>query len=363
MQAFYFVKSEQITPFMTEKRIENLNIKAEERLITPNKLKELYPLTEKVISTVMKGQTSIKNILQKTDDRLFVIVGPCSIHDIDAAKEYANRLKQLADELEEKLFIVMRVYFEKPRTNVGWQGLINDPYLDGSCRIEDGLKMARNLLLYCGEIGLPTATEALDQVTPQYIQDLISWTAIGARTTESQNHRKMASGFTSAVGFKNGTNGDVDIAINAVAAASSAHNFVSVNPDGMVAVVRTTGNPNAHIILRGGKLPNYDATSVKLAESKMVNAGLIPNIVIDCSHSNSQKDYKQQPKIIENIAAQLKNGNTSICGIMLESNINAGKQSIPGDLKELKYGISVTDACLDWELTTEILRKLSNIMR
>lgn len=345
---------------MAENRIENLNIEAEEPLITPNKLKELYPLTENVISTVLKGQTTIKNILRKTDNRIFVIVGPCSIHDTDAAKEYANRLKKLANELEDKLFIVMRVYFEKPRTQVGWQGLINDPYLDGSCKIEEGLKLARSLLLYCGEIGLPTATEALDLVTPQYIQDLISWTAIGARTTESQNHRKMASGFTSAVGFKNGTNGDVDIAINAVAVASSAHNFVSINPDGKVAVVRTSGNPNTHIILRGGKQENYHAESVKLSAKKMKNAGLTPNIVIDCSHSNSQKDYTKQPGIVDNIAAQLIEGNTSICGIMLESNINAGKQRIPGNLKELTYGVSVTDACMDWKTTEDVLRKLSH---
>lgn len=345
---------------MTEKRIENLNIIAEEPLITPNKLKELYSLTEKAISTVMVGQNTIKKILKKKDNRLFVIVGPCSIHDIEAAKEYANRLKKLADEVDDALFLVMRVYFEKPRTNVGWQGLINDPFLDGTCKIEEGLKMARSFLLYCGEIGLPTATEALDQVTPQYIQDLISWTAIGARTTESQNHRKMASGFTSAVGFKNGTNGNVDIAINAVASASSSHNFVSVNPEGKVAVVRTKGNPNAHIILRGGKTPNYNKESVHFCETKMLDAGFVPNIVIDCSHANSSKNYKNQPLIIEDVKKQILNGNKSICGIMLESNINAGNQSIPGNLKELKYGVSITDACLDWSATERVLKEFRN---
>lgn len=347
---------------MIEKRIENLNIKVEEPLLAPYMLKELYPLTEKAISTVMTGQNTIKKILDKKDSRLFAIVGPCSIHDVEAAKDYAHRLKKLADELKDTLFLVMRVYFEKPRTNVGWQGLINDPYLDGSCKIEDGLRMARNLLLHCGEIGLPAATEALDQVTPQYLQDLISWTAIGARTTESQNHRKMASGFTSAVGFKNGTNGDVDIAINAVASASSSHNFVSVNPYGNVSVIRTKGNQYGHVILRGGNTPNYSKDSVRLCEMKMEAAGFIPNIVIDCSHANSSKNYENQPLVIESVANQKLNGNKSICGIMLESNIHAGKQSIPGDLKELKYGVSVTDACLDWETTERVLRKLDGVL-
>ncbi len=343
---------------MAEKRIENLNIKIEEPLITPKRLKELFPLSEKVISTVMAGQNTIKKILRKEDSRLFVIVGPCSIHDIESAKDYANRLKKLADELSDTLFLVMRVYFEKPRTNVGWQGLINDPYLDGSCKMEDGLKMARSLLLYCGEIGLSTATEALDQVTPQYIQDLISWTAIGARTTESQNHRKMASGFTSAVGFKNGTNGDIEIAVNAITSASTSHNFVSINPEGRVAVIRTKGNPNTHIILRGGKTPNYNKESIDLCESKIKQAGFIPNIVVDCSHANCSNDYKNQPKIVDDVTKQIKAGNKSICGIMLESFINAGKQPIPGDIAKLSYGVSITDACLDWKTTEEVLRKL-----
>jgi 3-deoxy-7-phosphoheptulonate synthase len=343
---------------MAEKRIENLNIRIEEPLITPKKLKELFPLSEKAISTVMTGQNTIKKILRKEDSRLLVIVGPCSIHDIESAKDYANRLKKLADELSDTLFLVMRVYFEKPRTNVGWQGLINDPYLDGSCKMEDGLKMARSLLLYCGEIGLSTATEALDQVTPQYIQDLISWTAIGARTTESQNHRKMASGFTSAVGFKNGTNGNVEIAVNAIASASTSHNFVSINPEGRVAVIRTKGNPDTHIILRGGKTPNYNKESIDLCESKIKQAGFIPNIVVDCSHANCSNDYKNQPIIVDDVARQIKAGNKSICGIMLESFINAGKQAIPGDIAKLNYGVSITDACLDWKTTEEVLRKL-----
>lgn len=348
---------------MPENRIENLNIQVEESLITPNELKQLYPLSEKVIATVMNGQSTIKKILNKEDKRLFVIVGPCSIHDTKAAREYADKLKVLADQVKDTMFLVMRVYFEKPRTNIGWQGLINDPFLDGSCKIEDGLKQARSLLLYAGEIGLPAATEALDQVTPQYIQDLISWTAIGARTTESQNHRKMASGFTSAVGFKNGTNGDVKIALNAVASAVSSHNFVSVNPDGHVAVVRTKGNASSHLILRGGKVPNYDKDSVKTVEEQMKDAGFIPNIVIDCSHGNSSKDPNNQGKIIENITEQILEGNTSIDGFMLESNLHAGNQQITGDLADLKYGVSITDACINWEQTEEALLAMNEKLK
>lgn len=344
---------------MAEYRIENLNIKAEENLLTPRELKDIYPLTEAVISSVLNGQVSIKNILQKKDHRLFAIVGPCSIHDVEAAKEYAYKLREFAKEVEDTLFLVMRVYFEKPRTNVGWQGLINDPYLDGSCKVEDGLKLARSLLRYAGEIGLPVATEALDQVTPQYIQDLISWTAIGARTTESQNHRKMASGFTSAVGFKNSTNGDLDAAINAITSASSAHNFVSVTPDGKVAIIRTKGNPNAHIILRGGKQPNYDKESVRSCEKKLKEAGFLENIVIDCSHGNSNKNPDNQKNVLDNIAMQIQAGNQSICGLMLESNLKAGAQKISGNLNELEYGLSVTDACIDWETTKNILLEFS----
>lgn len=348
---------------MLEKRIENQNIIVEESLISPDLLKEQHPLSETVIKTVMNGQRSIKNILDKKDPRLFVVVGPCSIHDPVAAREYANRLKVLADEVQDTFLILMRVYFEKPRTNVGWQGLINDPYLDGSCKIEDGLKMARSLLLYIGEIGLPVATEALDQVTPQYIQDLISWTAIGARTTESQNHRKMASGFTSAVGFKNGTKGDVDIAINAVTSASSSQNFLSVDPKGKAAVIRTKGNPYCHIILRGGKTPNYDFENIHLCEEKIKQAGFVPNIVVDCSHANSKKNYLNQSLVLENITQQIVEGNKSICGIMIESNLLAGNQSIPENIKELKYGVSVTDACIDWNTTEEVLRKTRNKLK
>jgi 3-deoxy-7-phosphoheptulonate synthase len=340
-------------------RIENLNIHSESALIRPDQLKGEYPLTSKIVSTVMDGQQTIKNILNGNDHRLFVVVGPCSIHDVAAAREYALKLKNLADEVGDTLFLVMRVYFEKPRTSVGWQGLINDPFLDGSCHIEEGLRRARKLLLEIADIGVAAAGEALDLVTPQYVQDLFSWTAIGARTTESQTHRKMASGFSSAVGFKNGTNGDLDVAINAMLAAAHENNFVSINPQGEVAVVRTKGNPYSHMVLRGGSSgPNYDAKHIAMCEKQLCHAGLPENIMIDCSHANSHKDPEKQLVVLEDIKKQILQGNHSIKGIMIESNLNAGNQSIPPDLDKLDYGISVTDACVDWDSTESVLREM-----
>ncbi len=340
-------------------RIENLNIHSEHEIIHPDHLKAEYPLSKNAVETVMNGQQVIKNILDGSDSRLFVVVGPCSIHDVEAAHDYAKRLKKLADELQDKLFLVMRVYFEKPRTSVGWQGLIADPDLDDSYNIEAGLKCSRRLLLDIAEIGLPMAGEALDLVTPQYIQDLFSWTAIGARTTESQTHRKMASGFSSSVGFKNGTNGDYDVAINAILAASHENNFVSINPQGRVAVIRTKGNPHCHMVLRGGHDgPNYDAKHVISCEKQLAHAGLPENIMIDCSHANSHKVPENQLIVMKNIADQIQQGNRSIKGIMIESNINAGNQSIPKNLCELEYGVSVTDACIDWQTTEDSLREL-----
>nr|WP_321406652.1 3-deoxy-7-phosphoheptulonate synthase [uncultured Carboxylicivirga sp.] len=343
---------------MTELRIENVNIVAEQPIIKPNDLKALFPLTENIIETVEKGQQTVKNILHKTDKRLLVVVGPCSIHNVESAKEYAQKLKALADELGDALYLVMRVYFEKPRTTVGWQGLINDPYLNDSYAIEDGLKMARELLCYVAEIGLPAAGEALDLITPQYMQDLFSWTAIGARTTESQTHRNMASGLTSVVGFKNGTNGDIKIALNARMSAAAPHNFLSVDPDGNVAVVQTAGNPNSHIILRGGKEPNYSAQHVAEYEKKLEKEGLEPRLMIDCSHANSNKNAKNQQLVCEDIAQQIINGNHSIIGMMVESNLKFGKQNIPVDLSKLEYGVSITDECIGWEQTEAMLRKL-----
>ncbi len=340
---------------MTDKRIENININEEQAILTPNELKDLYPLNENIIKTIEEGQATIKNILSGEDKRILVVVGPCSIHDIKAAKEYAQKLKQLSEQVKDSLYLVMRVYFEKPRTTVGWQGLINDPLLDNSFELEEGLKQARELLSYIAEIGMPVAGEALDIVTPQYIQDLISWTAIGARTTESQSHRKMASGLSSVVGFKNGTDGNLEIAINALESVASPHNFISIDPDGHVAVVRTKGNANTHIILRGGKKPNYDAVSVAEYEARLQKAGLPARIMIDCSHSNSCKKAENQAKVLKDIESQILNGNTSIMGVMIESNLNFGKQKIPIDLSTLKYGVSVTDECIGWDETEEVL--------
>nr|WP_321454076.1 3-deoxy-7-phosphoheptulonate synthase [uncultured Carboxylicivirga sp.] len=343
---------------MTDLRIENVNIVAEDPIIKPNDLKALFPLTDNIIETIEKGQQTVKNILHKTDKRLLVVVGPCSIHNIESAKEYAQKLKALADEVCDSLYIVMRVYFEKPRTTVGWKGLINDPYLNDSYAIEDGLKMARELLCYVAEIGLPAAGEALDLITPQYIQDLFSWTAIGARTTESQTHRNMASGLTSVVGFKNGTNGDIKIALNARMSAAAPQNFVSVDPNGNVAVVKTAGNPNSHIILRGGKEPNYSAEHVKKYEKKLEKEGLEPRLMIDCSHANSNKNANNQQLVCDDVAQQIKNGNQSIIGLMVESNLKFGKQKIPADLSKLEYGVSITDECIGWDQTESMLRKL-----
>ncbi len=340
---------------MTDKRIENININEEQAILTPNELKDLYPLNENIIKTIEEGQATIKNILSGEDKRILVVVGPCSIHDIKAAKEYAQKLKLLSEQVKDSLYLVMRVYFEKPRTTVGWQGLINDPLLDNSFELEEGLKQARELLSYIAEIGMPVAGEALDIVTPQYIQDLISWTAIGARTTESQSHRKMASGLSSVVGFKNGTDGNLEIAINALESVASPHNFISIDPDGHVAVVRTKGNANTHIILRGGKKPNYDAVSVAEYEARLQKAGLPARIMIDCSHSNSCKKAENQAKVLKDIESQILNGNTSIMGVMIESNLNFGKQKIPTDLSTLKYGVSVTDECIGWDETEEVL--------
>ncbi|WP_439182157.1 3-deoxy-7-phosphoheptulonate synthase [Carboxylicivirga taeanensis] len=344
---------------MTDLRIENLNIIAEEPIITPDKLKQLFPLTDDITKTILDGQNTVKRILHRKDKRLLVVVGPCSIHDIDAAKEYARRLKQLAHDVSDKLYLVMRVYFEKPRTTIGWQGLINDPYLDDSCQVEDGLKMARELLLYIADLGLPAAGEALDIVTPQYIQDLFSWTAIGARTTESQSHRNMASGLSSAVGFKNGTNGSIDIAINARESVAAPHNFVSINPEGKVAVVKTKGNINSHIILRGGKTPNYSAEHIAEYEKKLKEAGLEPRIMVDCSHANSGKKAVNQAKVAKDIARQISNGNHSIMGIMIESNLNFGCQQLTPNKNELKYGVSITDECIGWDETEELLKELA----
>jgi 3-deoxy-7-phosphoheptulonate synthase len=342
---------------MADLPIDDLNVASNETLITPAQLKREIPLTDAAQRTVVSGREVIRNILDGKDHRLFVVVGPCSIHDIKAAHEYAERLKALAAELSDSLYLVMRVYFEKPRTTVGWKGLINDPYMDDSFKIQDGLHIGRQLLRDLAEMGLPTATEALDPISPQYLQDLISWSAIGARTTESQTHREMASGLSSAVGFKNGTDGGLTVAINALQSVSSPHRFLGINQEGGVSIVTTKGNAYGHVVLRGGNgKPNYDSVSVAVCEQELTKAGIRPNIMVDCSHANSNKDPALQPLVMDNVANQILEGNQSIVGLMVESHLGWGSQSIPKDLDQLKYGVSITDACIDWDTTEKTLR-------
>jgi len=285
-------------------------------------------------------------------------VGPCSIHDPDAALEYARRLKRLSDEVGDTLLLLMRVYFEKPRTSVGWKGFVNDPFMDDSFRIDEGIARARKLLLQLAEMGLPTGSEALDPICPQYLAELISWYAIGARTTESQTHREMASGLSAPVGFKNGTDGGLEVAVNAIKSAAQPHGFLGVNSAGRTAVIRSRGNRHGHLVLRGGGgRPNYDTVSVRLAEQALTKAKLAPNIVVDCSHANSMKDHALQTLVFNDCAHQILEGNRSIVGMMLESNLEAGSQSIPEDRSQLRYGVSVTDGCIDWASTEEVLRR------
>jgi 3-deoxy-7-phosphoheptulonate synthase len=348
-----------MTDTMADLPIDDLNVASNETLITPAQLKEEIPLTAAAQRTVAHGRQVVRDILDGKDHRLFIVVGPCSIHDLKAAHEYASRLKVLAEEVSDTLFLIMRVYFEKPRTTVGWKGLINDPYLDDSFKIQDGLHIGRQLLLDLAEQGLPTATEALDPISPQYLQDLISWSAIGARTTESQTHREMASGLSSAVGFKNGTDGGLTVAINALQSVSNPHRFLGINQEGGVSIVTTKGNPYGHVVLRGGNgKPNYDSVSVAVCEQELTKAGVKPNIMVDSSHANSNKDPALQPLVIENVANQILEGNQSIVGMMVESHLGWGNQSIPKDLSQLKYGVSITDACIDWETTEKTLRSM-----
>ena len=352
---------------MAQNRIDDVNVVSKHILITPQHLKQELPLAENALETVIQGRQAVRDILDRKDHRLFLVVGPCSIHDVDEAKEYAKRLKGLSEKVSDTLLLIMRVYFEKPRTTVGWKGLINDPYMNDSFKIEDGLYIARRLLLDLADMGLPTATEALDPISPQYLQDLISWSAIGARTTESQTHREMASGLSSAVGFKNGTDGSLTVAINALQSVSSSHNFLGINSQGQVAIINTRGNPYAHVVLRGGGgKPNYDSVSVALAEKELQAAKVSNNIMVDCSHANSNKDPGLQPLVMENITNQILEGNKSIIGLMIESNLNWGTQKIPADRRDLQYGVSVTDACIDWETTEKsvlaMAEKLRNVL-
>ncbi|MFK7160905.1 3-deoxy-7-phosphoheptulonate synthase [Marinospirillum sp. MEB164] len=350
---------------MTEnKRVDDLNVASQEILITPDRLKDKLPLTPAAEETVCNGRQVIQNILDRKDPRLFVVVGPCSIHDIDAAKEYAQRLKKLAEQVSDSLYLVMRVYFEKPRTTVGWKGLINDPHMDDSFAIEEGLHIGRKLLVDLSEMGLPLATEALDPISPQYLADCIAWSAIGARTTESQTHREMSSGLSSPVGFKNGTDGSMEVAINALKSMAHPHNFLGINTEGQVAIIRTKGNQYGHVVLRGGNgKPNYDSVSVKLCEQDLHKAGLPLNIMVDCSHANSNKDPGLQPLVMDNVTHQILDGNESIVGLMVESNLGWGNQSIPKDKSQLQYGVSVTDACIDWDTTEKALLDMAEKLR
>ncbi len=342
---------------MDEKLIYNVNVAAQEVLINPDEIKRRIPQTEKAEQTVLEGRHALERILDRRDHRLMVVVGPCSIHDPAAAMDYAHRLKKLADEVADTLFVVMRVYFEKPRTTTGWKGLINDPHMDDSFDIEQGLQLARKVLRDINELGLPAGTEALDPISPQYLGELVTWSAIGARTTESQTHREMASGLSTPVGFKNGTDGGLQVAINALLSVSRPHSFLGINQSGQVSVIRTSGNRYGHIVLRGGsKGPNYDSVTMSVVEKELARNKLPANIVVDCSHANSNKDHNLQPLVMLDCAHQIIEGNQSIVGVMLESNINAGNQSIPADLKQLKYGVSVTDACIDWATTEKLLR-------
>lgn len=344
---------------MADLPIDDLNIASNEALITPEQLKQELPLTATAHKTVAEGRQVVRDILDGKDHRLFLVIGPCSIHDIKAAHEYAERLQKLAAEVSDTLYLIMRVYFEKPRTTVGWKGLINDPYMDDSFKIQDGLHIGRKLLCDLAEMGLPTATEALDPISPQYMQDLISWSAIGARTTESQTHREMASGLSSAVGFKNGTDGSLTVAINALQSTANPHRFLGINGEGQVSIVTTKGNQYGHVVLRGGNgKPNYDSVSVALCEQELAKAKIKANIMVDCSHANSNKDPSLQPLVMDNVANQILEGNNSIIGLMVESHLGWGNQSIPKDLADLKYGVSITDACIDWEATEKAVRSM-----
>ena len=343
---------------------DNLNISSNDALITPESLKQDLPLEGQALDTVSEARNTIFSILDRKDPRLFVVVGPCSIHDVDAAMDYAARLKELAPKVADTLYIVMRVYFEKPRTSIGWKGLINDPHLDDSFKIEEGLRIGRKLLLDIATLGLPASTEALDPISPQYMQDLIAWSAIGARTTESQTHREMSSGLSSPVGFKNGTDGGLMVAINAMQSVSSPHRFLGINSEGQVSVVTTKGNPYAHVVLRGGSNgPNFDTVHVAQCEAALEKGGVSNNIMIDCSHANSSKDPDVQPLVLKDVTHQILEGNQSIIGVMLESHIHHGNQSIPEDLSQLKYGVSVTDACMDWETTETALLEMADKLR
>ncbi len=336
--------------------IHNVNIDALTPLISPRQLKDELPMTDEAYHTVYDGRVTLQKILSGADTRFLMIVGPCSIHDPNAALEYAQRLKELRDRYLDRIYIVMRVYFEKPRTTVGWKGLINDPDMDGSCDMTKGLKLARQLLLKINALGLPAATEVLDPISPQYMSGLMSWASIGARTTESQTHREMASGLSMPVGFKNSTDGSVDVALAAMQSAKHPHSFIGIDQDGHTCIVRTKGNPWGHVILRGGHdAPNYHPENIQSAVKALHVKSLIDRVMVDCSHANSGKKQENQEFVLDSVVQQILAGNTHILGAMFESNIHAGSQSIPKDVSQLKYGVSVTDECMGFSETARVI--------
>jgi 3-deoxy-7-phosphoheptulonate synthase len=338
-------------------RTQDLHVKEIVRLLTPRELKAQSLATEVINATVARSRERVVRILRQEDPRLLVVIGPCSIHDEKGALDYATRLNALREKFADRLEIVMRIYFEKPRTTIGWKGLINDPHLDGSQDIETGLKIARKLLLDITGMGLPAATEFLDPIVPQYIADLISWAAIGARTTESQTHREMASGLSMPVGLKNNTDGSLQSAIDAMGAARHPHSFLGIDQDGVTSIVRTTGNSNTHIVLRGGRAQaNYDAESIRAAEEKLKSGKLPPVLMVDCSHANSGKQHARQEDVWRSVIQQRIAGTRSLIGLMVESNLNEGNQPIPKNLADLRYGVSLTDSCIGWETTERMLR-------
>ena len=340
-------------------RIHNKNIESETVITSPIELKKAISVSDKGKDNILTSRQTVDNIFLGKDQRLMVIVGPCSIHDIGAAKEYALKLQSLQKEVKKSIYLVMRVYFEKPRTTVGWKGLISDPDMDNSLDVEKGLRQGREFLAWLADQGIPSATEALNPITPQYLGDLISWCAIGARTTESQTHREMSSGLSMTVGFKNGTDGNLNMAINAIKACSSPQSFLGINDEGKISTFKAMGNKSSHIVLRGGTKPNYNRDDIIKCENLLTENGLAARIMIDCSHDNSNQDYRNQGKVIEDVASQISAGNKSIFGLMLESNLFSGKQKILDNQDEMEYGISVTDGCIDWEETEDLIKNLA----
>jgi len=344
-------------------KILDVNIESFIPMVSPEELVKELPLTEKSVRTVVESRDVIRDILAKKDRRLLVVTGPCSIHDEEAALEYAERLNRLRKDVEAKIFPVMRVYFEKPRTTIGWKGMLNDPWLDGSCDIMSGLRKARELLLKITETGLATATEMLDPITPQYIADLICWSAIGARTIESQTHREMVSGLSMPVGLKNGTDGDLMVAVNGIMASGSPQQFIGIDSKGRTSIVKTRGNPWTHMVLRGGNRPNYDSVSIHEAIGLLRKNGLNEILMVDCSHANSNRDYRMQPVVWQDVINQRIDGNEAITGLMIESNLFEGNQVINGPPATLRYGVSITDACISWETTEKMIRTAYDHMK